>query len=89
MRQFRCVSCGHQFSQAFGSGQSGRQMKCPQCGGIVYREDFGGFGAGCGRGGRNGGRAFGQGRGGSGGRASRGICRRIAQNVKAKGGSSV
>ncbi len=85
MRQFRCVSCGHQFSLPFGSGQSGRQMKCPQCGGIVYREDFGGFGGGRGRGGRAGGRAFGQGSG----RSRGGTCRRIARNAEMKGGASV
>ncbi|MBO8138779.1 MAG: hypothetical protein H0Z40_11785 [Desulfotomaculum sp.] len=78
MRHFKCSSCGHEFSVPFGSGQSGNQMKCPECGGVVHRSHCPTVG-GTGRGGRG---NFGRGRGiGRGkGRPGRGFCRRAVQN---------
>lgn len=40
LRRFVCASCGHGFEMLYGTGQSGKQMKCPVCGGVVHRTDL-------------------------------------------------
>lgn len=40
LRRFVCASCGHEFEMLYGTGQSGKQTKCPVCGGMVCRTDL-------------------------------------------------
>ncbi|HAP94143.1 MAG TPA: hypothetical protein DCM26_05915, partial [Desulfotomaculum sp.] len=40
LRRFVCVSCGHEFEMLHDRGQSGKQAKCPVCGGVVHRTDM-------------------------------------------------
>jgi DNA-directed RNA polymerase subunit RPC12/RpoP len=61
MRRFRCYACNHEWEVPYGTGQSGRQMKCPKCGSNnIHKADLGGPGRGRGPG------PSGRGRGGAG-----------------------
>lgn len=66
MRDFKCSSCGHEFTVPFGNGICGRQVKCPECGAQALRTHC-----------QNGGGKF-RSDAGNGGRAGKGIgvCRR-------------
>lgn len=70
MRNFRCSSCGHEFTVPFCNGQRGNQMKCPQCGEAAVRTNYQGgggkFRGAC----LNNGGNFGRGRGGNFGRGN-------------------
>lgn len=48
MRKFKCAACGHEFEVPHGTGGTGRDMKCPECGGLLHRADAGGPPEGCG-----------------------------------------
>lgn len=42
-RRFKCYDCSHEWEVAYGTGQSGIQMLCPQCGSSnIHRADMGG-----------------------------------------------
>jgi len=46
-RSFKCYDCNHEWSVPYGTGQSGLQMKCPQCGSDnIHRADAAGMGRG-------------------------------------------
>ncbi|MTI80927.1 MAG: zinc ribbon domain-containing protein [Firmicutes bacterium] len=90
MRNFKCSSCGHEFTVSFGSGQSGSQLKCPQCGGVVHRNHCPSA-VGTGRGNMVGKvykGSFGKGSRGF-GRGNKGACwRNIQGSNNSKGGSA-
>lgn len=72
MRRFTCYDCNKDFEVAYGVGGSGREMKCPECGGTnIHRaEGDRGFERSAGRAGAGGGgrgpSSEGRGRGGQG-----------------------
>jgi len=46
-RYFKCYDCNHEWSLPYGTGQSGLQMKCPQCGSAnIHRAGAAGRGRG-------------------------------------------
>lgn len=53
LRRFKCYACSHEWGVPYGTGQSGRQMKCPKCGSNnIHRADVEGAGRGRGGAGR-------------------------------------
>ena len=78
MRRFRCLSCGHEWEEPYGTGK-GTDLRCPSCGstGVQRIDAAAGTGPrGQGRGNRSGmGRGSGQG-------AGRGMGRRRQENTK-------